>query len=102
MISRCFVYRYALGQPINVNDAAHMKIIYDADADILQISFTQHAVEETTQIAPGLVLDYDEDGQVVGIELRKASQRVSDPYRIDYSVGQASLDKPQPRVGEQH
>jgi uncharacterized protein YuzE len=73
-----------------------MKIVYDPDADMLQISFSAHAVEETTQIAPGFILDYDEDGRVVGLELRKASQRMDNPYTVNYLVGQANREKPQP------
>ncbi|MGB3670308.1 MAG: DUF2283 domain-containing protein, partial [Phormidesmis sp.] len=45
-----------------------MKIVYDSEKDILQISFRQCVVEETTQITPGFVLDYDEDGKVIGLE----------------------------------
>ena len=52
-----------------------MKVIYDPDKDILQIAFVATVIEETTQIAPGLVLDYDEDGQVIGLEIRKASSK---------------------------
>lgn len=71
-----------------------MKVIYDAEQDILQISFIEETVEETAQIAPGFILDYDEDGQVIGIELRKASQFVDNPYAIAYVVGQANTNKP--------
>ena len=75
-----------------------MKIVYDADKDILQITLVSSPVEETTQIAPGLVLDYDDDGQVIGIELRKASKRVDNPYAIAYQIGEASRSKPEPKV----
>ncbi|NJN29286.1 MAG: DUF2283 domain-containing protein [Synechococcales cyanobacterium RM1_1_8] len=76
-----------------------MKIIYDPNKDILQISFNPiRVIEETTQIAPGLILDYDEDGQVIGIELRKASQKMASPNGITYEVGSINLDKPQPKV----
>lgn len=77
-----------------------MKVVYDPEKDILQISLVPHSVEETTQIAPGIVLDYDEDGQVVGMELRKASKRVDDPYAIAYQVGAANTEKPAPKVSE--
>ena len=50
-----------------------MKVIYDPDQDILQIALVSAVIEETTQISPGLVLDYDEDGQVIGLEIRKVS-----------------------------
>ena len=77
-----------------------MKVVYDPEKDILQISLVPHFIEETTQIAPGLVLDYDEDGQVVGLELRKASKRVEDPYAIAYQVGTANTAKPEPKVSD--
>lgn len=74
-----------------------MKVVYDPERDILQIAFTQSPIEETTQIAPGLILDYDEDGKVIGLELRKASKKVTDPYAITYAIGDANADKPQPK-----
>lgn len=58
------------------------------------MSLNQSVIEETTQIAPGLILDYDEDGNVIGFELRKASKKVDDPYTITYVVGTANQDKP--------
>jgi uncharacterized protein YuzE len=73
-----------------------MKVVYDPDKDILQIAFMETIVEETAQIAPGLVLDYDEDGNVIGLEIRKASTKVDSPYAISYLVGEANVDKPQP------
>jgi uncharacterized protein YuzE len=74
-----------------------MKVVYDPDKDILQIALNESIVEETAQIAPGLVLDYDGDGTVIGVELRKASTRVDSPYAISYLIGAANMDKPQPR-----
>jgi uncharacterized protein YuzE len=74
-----------------------MKVIYDPDKDILQIAFIETTVEETTKIAPGLVLDYDEDGNLIGIEIRKASTKMDNPYAISYLVGSANVDKPRPK-----
>lgn len=75
-----------------------MKVVYDPDKDILQIAFKPTIVEETTQIAPGLVLDYDEDGNVIGLELRKASTKVDNPYALAYLVDAANMNKPKPRT----
>ncbi len=74
-----------------------MKVIYDPDKDILQISFSEATVEETTKIAPELVLDYDKDGDLIGLEIRKASTKVENPYAIAYEVGEANVDKPRPK-----
>ncbi|MEL6490237.1 MAG: DUF2283 domain-containing protein [Cyanobacteria bacterium J06634_6] len=77
-----------------------MKIVYDSDKDILQISFRQTMVEETTQIATGLVLDYDEDGKVIGMELRNASKKVDNPYEMLYLIDKADTDKPFAKASE--
>ncbi len=74
-----------------------MKVIYDPDKDILQISFSEATVEETTKITPELVLDYDKDGDLIGLEIRQASAKVENPYAIAYEVGQANVDKPRPK-----
>ena len=75
-----------------------MKVTYDPQKDILQIAFSSRLIEETTQITPGMILDYDEDGRVVGLELRKASERVDNPYEIKYQVGEADQSKPSAKV----
>lgn len=77
-----------------------MKVVFDPDTNILQIALKGGAIAETAQISPNLILDYDEDGQLVGLELRNASETVQDPYAVDYAVGKANLDKPQPYIGK--
>jgi uncharacterized protein YuzE len=72
-----------------------MKVIYDPAKDILQITFIEMTVEETAQIAPGLALDYDGDGNTIGLEIVNASTKVDNPYSISYLVGEANIDKPQ-------
>ncbi|MFZ4677577.1 MAG: DUF2283 domain-containing protein [Nodosilinea sp.] len=73
-----------------------MQITYDPDRDILQIAFNTSEVGETAQISPNLILDYDDDGLLVGLELREASQRVDSPLSVTFTVGDADLEKPQP------
>ncbi|MEB3293419.1 MAG: DUF2283 domain-containing protein [Synechococcales bacterium] len=77
-----------------------MKITYDPEKDILQIVLADKPVEETAQITPGLILDYDENDHLVGLELRKASKAMDNPYSIAYLVGEADLNKPRPTVRE--
>jgi uncharacterized protein YuzE len=71
-----------------------MQITYDPERDILQIVFNSRDVDETARISPHLILDYDNDGLVVGLEIRQASQRVENPMSATFTVGQADLDKP--------
>jgi uncharacterized protein YuzE len=74
-----------------------MKVIYDPDRDILQITLSDTTVEETARFAPGLVLDYDVDGNLIGLEIAKASTKMDSPYAISYCVGEANFDKPRPK-----
>ena len=50
---------------------------------MLRILFRDVAVEESDEDEPGVILDYDKDGNVVGRELLNASQRVENPRGDD-------------------
>jgi len=63
-----------------------MKVIYDPGVDILRILFRDVAIEESDEHKPGIIFDYDKDGNLVGIELLNASQRMENQRRMIYSV----------------
>ena len=63
-----------------------MKVTYDPEVDVLRILFRDVAVEESDEDKPGVILDYDKDGNVVGMEVLNASQRVENPRGVDYAV----------------
>lgn len=63
-----------------------MKITYDTAVDILRIILSDSAIEESDEDKPGVVLDYDADGNIVGIEVLSASTRVGNPRAVDYAV----------------
>jgi uncharacterized protein YuzE len=63
-----------------------MKIVYDRDVDILRIRFNAAPIEESDEEKPGLILDYDKDGNIVGMEILRASQRIDQPQAVEYSV----------------
>ncbi len=63
-----------------------MKVTYDSQVDVLRILFRDTPVEESDEDKPGVILDYDKEGNVVGMEVLNASQRVEDPRRVDYAV----------------
>ena len=54
--------------------------------DVLQIVFRDVAIEESDEDKPGVILDYDKDGNIVGLEVLNASQRVETPRGVDYAV----------------
>ena len=63
-----------------------MKASYDPEVDVLTIVFSSAPVKESDEDKPGVVLDYDRDGNIVSIEILDASTRVQDPRTFEYSV----------------
>lgn len=63
-----------------------MKVNYDRETDTLTIIFTDTPVAESDQDKPGVILDYDEKGNLVSLEILDASRRVSVPSKIEYQV----------------
>lgn len=63
-----------------------MKIIYDPEVDILRIIFSNAPIEESDEEKPGLILDFDKSGNVVGLEVLDASQRMENPRAVEYAV----------------
>ncbi len=58
-----------------------MKIEYDPTADALYVRLSDQSIIESEQIKPGIVLDYDEEGNVVGIEVLRVSKHDSSPLK---------------------
>ena len=63
-----------------------MKVTYDPEVDVLRIVLSDSRIAESDEEKPGVVLDYGEDGRVVGIEILEASQRVDNPRAVEYAV----------------
>ena len=51
-----------------------MEIQYDARSDMLYIGLRASTSVESEEISPGVVLDYDKDNKVVGIEINDGSK----------------------------
>ena len=52
-----------------------MKLHVDQQADALYLRLDDSKIVESTEVAPGVVLDYDEHNRVVGVEILNLSQR---------------------------
>ena len=63
-----------------------MKIIYDSGVDVLRILFSNAPIKETDEDKPGVILDYDKDGNIVGLEILEASKRMENPRAVEYAV----------------
>jgi len=63
-----------------------MKVFYDPEVDVLRILFSDHPVEESDEDKPGIIIDYDKDGNLVGFEVLEASKRIENPRALEYAV----------------
>ncbi len=53
-----------------------MKISYYPDTDSLYIDLSERPSSESREISEGVVLDYDAQGRLVGIDIDNASKKV--------------------------
>ena len=63
-----------------------MKVTYDQEVDILNIELADTEIEESDEDKPGVILDYDADGNIVSIEILDASKRMRNPRAVEMAV----------------
>ena len=52
-----------------------MKIEFDPQTDAAYLELTDAEVEQSREIESGIIMDYDAEGQIVGIEILHVSKR---------------------------
>lgn len=62
------------------------KVTYDPEVDVVRIVFSNVPIEESDEDKPGVILDSDKDGNVVGLEILDASKRMENPRALEYAV----------------
>lgn len=63
-----------------------MKVTYDTSVDVLRILFSDVPIAESDEDKPGVIIDYDAEGNVVGIEILDASKHMGNPHSLEYAV----------------
>ena len=63
-----------------------MKAKYDGKTDTLTLELKPGPVAESDEDKPGVILDYDVDGNLVGIEVLDASRRVAEARTMQFHV----------------
>jgi uncharacterized protein YuzE len=53
-----------------------MKLKYYPDTDSLYIDLSEKPSAESREVSEGIVLDYDKEGNLVGIDIDNASKKV--------------------------
>jgi YD repeat-containing protein len=66
-----------------------MKVVYDRRADTLSVVLREGApVSESDEEKPGVILDYDEQGNLVSLEILDASRRVTEADRVEFQMAE--------------
>jgi uncharacterized protein YuzE len=64
-----------------------VKITYDEATDTLTVVLKDAQVVESDENKRGIILDFDADGDVIGLEILDASARVTDPRQVEFTAG---------------
>jgi uncharacterized protein YuzE len=64
----------------------NMKIKYDKETDILYVRFLETKIAESDEQKPGIIMDYDADGNMVGLEVLNASEKIGTPGNVTYEL----------------
>ena len=64
-----------------------MKVSYDPKTDTLSFLLKEGVqVAESDEDKPGVILDYDEGGDLVSMEILDASRRVTEARKVDFQI----------------
>jgi len=56
-----------------------MRVRVDREADAVYVNLTDRTITESQEVADGIVVDYDAQGCIVGVEILDASKGTDDP-----------------------
>jgi len=79
-----------------------MRIRYDEKADALYIRLRESKYYESDEIREGFILDYDKDGNIIGIEILDASSYLlpSELSSVSFEVDKALTSEPAIPLGK--
>lgn len=66
-----------------------MKVNYDTHTDTLTIELKAGKVAESDESKPGVILDFDDQGNLLGLEILDASRRVDETKAVQIEVSAA-------------
>jgi YD repeat-containing protein len=63
-----------------------MKVHYDKEVDVLRILLSERPIAESDEARPDVIMDYDAEGNVVGMEILNASRHAELPSTCEFAV----------------
>lgn len=81
-----------------------MRLKVDKENDALYFRLDESSIVESEEVQPGVILDFNAEGKVVGIEILNLSQRMTpDQLKVlQFETGQFTASIVIPLVGELH
>lgn len=68
-----------------------MKVTYNLELDILRVLLNESStIEDSDEQKPGVIIDYDKDGNIIAFEILDASKRVSNPNLMQYEIAKSA------------
>ena len=63
-----------------------MKIIYEQKTDTMTVILKESTIEESDEAKSGIIIDYDNQGDIVSIEILDAKKRITQPTQVIYQL----------------
>ena len=61
-----------------------MKLKLDEETDTLYLRLDESAIVESEEVQPGIILDFNSENRVVGVEMLNISKRVDREKLLDF------------------
>ena len=59
-----------------------MKATYDPETDTLSIQLKAKQISQSDELQEGIIADSDPQGNIIGLEILDASQRITEPQNM--------------------
>lgn len=63
-----------------------MKIYYDKEVDVLRILFNENQIQDSDETEDGIIIDFDQDRKMVGLEILSASKQMTTPMIEEFVI----------------
>jgi uncharacterized protein YuzE len=60
-----------------------MRVRVDQSADAVYVNLSDASIVESEEVADGIVVDFDAEGRIVGVEILDASKRTGNPEALE-------------------